>query len=53
MPDAAVFALDRPRRSAFSEADLLLLLPDLEWVDTRYVESRVRERLDAMLDGLE
>ncbi|MBN1243907.1 MAG: hypothetical protein JXA15_14490 [Spirochaetales bacterium] len=53
MPDAAVFPLDKQRRGAFSEADLLLLMPELEWVDTRGVETRVRERLDAMLDGLE
>lgn len=53
MPDAAVFPLDRPRRSAFSEQDILLLMPDLEWVDIREVEARVRVRLDAMLDGLE
>ncbi|HRY46098.1 MAG TPA: hypothetical protein P5164_19365 [Thermoanaerobaculia bacterium] len=53
MPDAAVFPLDRPRRSVFSEEDLLLLMPDLEWVDTRDIESRVREKVDTMLDGLE
>ncbi|MBP7096429.1 MAG: hypothetical protein KBC36_10100 [Spirochaetia bacterium] len=53
MPDAAVFPLDRPRRSVFSDEDLLLLMPDLEWVDTRDIESRVREKVDTMLDGLE